>query len=82
VLKIDECPIAPDLREQLLAWYQFARLLEQRQQNLEGLPWQANTGAVFEELARQGVHFKWTKNQPRFGLGWSQNTSLATPESL
>jgi hypothetical protein len=40
VLEIDERPVGPDLREQLLARHQFARLLQQGRQNLEGLSWQ------------------------------------------
>jgi hypothetical protein len=35
MFEIDECPFAPDLLEQLLA-RQFARLPQQRNQNLKG----------------------------------------------
>jgi hypothetical protein len=75
MFEIDECPVAPDFGEQLLAGHQLARLLQQEKQNLEGLFGQPHSRAMFEEFARRGVHFKWTESQPGWGFWWSQHAN-------
>ncbi len=68
MLEIDKGPLLPDSLMQLLVRNHVACMIQQNQQNLNGLAGQTDTDATLQQLPRWNIDFEGPEGQP--GREW------------